>query len=51
MSEHKPIYEWSLYEAIRLNEKDDWRISHAGILRKLSVKITKITALVTVSNR
>lgn len=29
MSEHKPIYEWSLYEAIRLNEKDDWRISHA----------------------
>lgn len=29
MAEHKPIYPWSLYEAIRLKEKDEWRISHA----------------------
>lgn len=28
MPEHKPIYEWSLSEARRLNERDEWRESH-----------------------
>lgn len=28
MSEHKPIYEWSLDEAVRNNERELWRESH-----------------------
>lgn len=29
MAEHKPIYPWSLDEARRMNERDEWRESHA----------------------
>lgn len=28
MSEHTPLYEWSLDEARRLNERDEWRASY-----------------------
>ncbi len=35
MQNDKPLYLWSLEEAIRNNEKDLWRESYPGLARQL----------------